>query len=182
MKAISKKSMKNPSRKITRFATTRKPSRPPGSPVNISSIHRSPYSPRNTSENAVEPSSRNITIEVRRVVCSSASASERRSSLRFAAASASAPTAPSAPASVGVATPAKMLPSTSRIRTSGGTITSATWRSSSSPNGSRSSAGSAGAICGRTNANTATNAAYRQASRIPGSRLPTNRSPTEIPI
>ena len=41
-------------------------------------------------------------------------------------ASAMAPTAPRAPASVGVAMPAKMLPRTTRISTMGGSMTTAT--------------------------------------------------------
>ncbi len=70
MKAISKKSMKNPSTKIDRFAITSKPIQPPGRLVSSSSIHKSPLRPRNTSAKAVEPTSRNITIEVSRAVSS----------------------------------------------------------------------------------------------------------------
>ena len=57
-----------------------------------------------------------------------------RSTARFmrprAAASRMAPTAPMAPASVGVATPAKIDPSTIRISSSGGMSTSTTCRTS----------------------------------------------------
>ena len=67
-----------------------------------------------------------------------------------------APTDPSAPASVGVATPAKMLPRTTRMRTSGGTSAVATRRASAPPRSARSSAASAGAACGRRHATTPT--------------------------
>ena len=42
MKAISKKSMKNPSTKTARFAAISSPTRPPGSPTSASSIQTSP--------------------------------------------------------------------------------------------------------------------------------------------
>ena len=78
---------------------------------------------------AVEPTSRNITIAVSRVVSSMRSRARASSSgAAQTAARTMAPTAPSAPASVGVATPKKMLPSTMRIRASGGSRTSITRR------------------------------------------------------
>ena len=49
-----------------------------------------------------------------------------RSATRFAAASSMEPTAPMAPPSVGVATPTKIVPSTRKISSNGGTITKIT--------------------------------------------------------
>ena len=63
----------------------------------------------------------------------------------LAAASPIAPTDPTAPASVGVAIPAKMLPSTRRISTSGGISTVSTWRASFQPAASRTSGRKRGA-------------------------------------
>ena len=63
-----------------------------------------------------------------------------------------APTEPIAPASVGVATPRKIDPSTIRIRISGGIITSATRRISTPKAMSVISRGSAGAASGFTTA------------------------------
>ena len=71
-------------------------------------------------------------------------------SRRRVAASAMAPSAPSDPASLGVATPANMLPSTTRIRTKGGSIEPMTRRRSSAPGMSSDSSGMAGAASGRT--------------------------------
>ena len=150
MKAISKKSRKKPSTKIARLATISRPMRPPGSVVSRCSIQRSPFSPRKTSAKAVEPTRMNITMAVREVVYSLASRSTFHDSRLLAAARPIAPTAPTAPASVGVAIPAKMLPSTSRISTRGGISTVSTWRASFHPAASRTSGGSAGADAGLT--------------------------------
>ena len=78
---------------------------------------------RKTSANTVEPMRMNMTKLESRVVESSASRSMRQLSRRLAAARASAPTAPRAPASVGVAMPTKIEPSTRKMSMSGGTIT-----------------------------------------------------------
>ena len=123
----------------------------------------------------------NITIEVSRVVSPIAPCSAVSDRRRLSCARSIAPTAPRAPASVGVAMPAKMLPSTSRIRTSGGTMTSITRRNRAAPCSERASGGKAGAASGLTSATHATNAANMEANMIPGTRLPTNRSPTLIP-
>ena len=61
-------------------------------------------------------------------VLSSACFSVPIPSLRRAMARMSAPSAPMAPPSVGVATPRKMVPSTRKINTSGGIRTKVTWR------------------------------------------------------
>ena len=96
-------------------------------------------------------------------------------------ASASAPTAPSAPASVGVATPAKIEPSTTTISASGGSNarTTATARVPR-PRASRSALGIAGAAAGETKATKTTYRAYMPDSISPGTSAPTNRSPTLI--
>ncbi len=67
---------------------------------------------------------------------------------RLISASISAPVAPIAPPSVGVATPRKIVPSTRKIKASGGISTKKTRRSSLSPRSVRASGGSAGAACG----------------------------------
>ena len=90
----------------------------------------------------------NRTIEVRRVVTSMVPIRVLRSRRRLMAASNIAPTAPKAPASVGVAMPAKIDPSTARIRNSGGIITSTTRRARSLRFFARASSGNAGAAFG----------------------------------
>ena len=89
--------------------------------------------------------SRNTTIVVSLVVSSAVAASALRSSRPLAHASPMAPRAPSAPASEGVATPAKMLPSTSPISASGGSITHTIFPASSRRLAGSTSGGSAGA-------------------------------------
>ena len=59
-----------------------------------------------------------------------------------------APTAPIAPASVGVARPRKMVPSTRKISTSDGTMPQSTLAISAQPRSVRASGGSAGTRCG----------------------------------
>ena len=133
MNAISKKSIKNPSTKTTRFTTMRKPKAPPGMPVKALSIQRSPSRPRNTRAKVVEPIRRKTTMIVRRLVSSIANLSADIVSDRLAIARSIAPTAPSAPASVGVAIPAKMLPRTTTMRISGGRSDSTTCLANSIP-------------------------------------------------
>ncbi len=91
-----------------------------GSPSSASSISVSPPSPRSTSAKAVAPSSTAKMNAVVRVVSCSTSRITRASSWRFTSASSNAPKAPTPAASVGVATPMKILPSTARIRKAGG--------------------------------------------------------------
>ena len=59
-----------------------------------------------------------------------------------------APTAPMAPASVGVASPMKMVPSTRKISTSDGTMPQSTLEISAQPRSVRASSGSGGTLCG----------------------------------
>ena len=154
MNAISKKSIKNPRIKTTTLTTRRKPSAPPGIPVSIVSIQISPSKPRKTRANAVEPIRRKTTMIVKRLVSSIALFRASNERDRFIIASKIAPTDPSAPASVGVATPAKMLPSTTTIRANGGTSERTTRFNSSAP-AIRISSGSAGATFGLANATSA---------------------------
>jgi hypothetical protein len=85
-----------------------------------------------------------ITIEVMRIVDSMPCRTSVQVSRRFNAARAMAPTAPMAPASVGVARPMKIVPSTRKIRTTDGTIPRRTLRHSGQPDSVRASAGSGG--------------------------------------
>ena len=181
MNAISKKSMKNPRIKTTTLTTRRKPSAPPGIPVSIVSIHISPSNPRKTSANAVEPIRRKTTMMVKRLVSSIALSRASNERDRFIRASTMAPTDPSAPASVGVATPAKMLPSTTTIRAKGGTSETMTRFNSSTPSILISS-GSAGATSGLANAIIAMYSAYAPVRASPGSNAALKSDPTGTPI
>ena len=67
---------------------------------------------------------------------------------RLTSASTSAPVAPMAPPSVGVAMPRKIVPSTRKISASGGISTNMTRRSSLKPRSVRASGGSAGTAAG----------------------------------
>ena len=70
--------------------------------------------------------------------------------LRLRAARTQAPKAPTAPASVGVARPVKMLPSTAKISTRGGTTATIICRASAVPRKVRASGGKAGTFSGWT--------------------------------
>ena len=126
MKAISKKSMNMPSTNTSRFTTIRKPSAPPGSLSNRCSTHFWPSAALKVKENTVEPIRMNSTKQDSRVVLSSACLSRSMESLRRASAMMKAPSAPMAPPSVGVARPRKIVPSTRKIRISGGISTKVT--------------------------------------------------------
>ena len=94
---------------------------PPGMFSKISVTTSSPPKPRNTSENSAAPIRIRNTIEVTLVVERTTSVRVFRLSLRLARASISAPKAPTAEASVGVARPPRIEPSTQTISTIGGT-------------------------------------------------------------
>ena len=83
----------------------------------------SPPRLRNTRAKAVEPSKIAITMAVTRRVSSQTLARLVRLKPPSMAASTMAPTAPKAPASVGVAMPKKMLPNTKKISAKGGSST-----------------------------------------------------------
>ncbi len=82
----------------------------------------SPPRPRRTSEKAVAPSSTAKMKAVVRVVSCRTLVITPLPSRRLIHASSKAPAAPTPAASVGVASPKKMLPSTARIRKAGGRI------------------------------------------------------------
>ena len=82
-----------------------------------------------------------------RVVSNNTFLSTGRSILRFAAASSRAPAAPTPAASVGVAKPRKMLPSTAKINRAGGRMAMSSWPTAGQSIGWCSMAGAA---CGRS--------------------------------
>ena len=139
MKASSKKSRKKASTKVSTLTTIRKPHWPPGTEVSRCSTHRSPLTARKVRPNTVEPIRMNTTKHDSLVVVSMACLSRFSDRRLRTSAIAIAPTAPIAPPSVGVATPMKMVPSTRKIRNSGGIITKVTRSASADSHPSRSS-------------------------------------------
>ncbi len=119
-KVISIKSRINPSRKTTTITTRTAPINPPGRLLNIWEISSSPPNPRKTSENKEAPTKIAKTIHVISVDERAILVSFFMESCRFTAASTSAPTAPIAEASVGVAFPVKIEPKTKMMSNSGG--------------------------------------------------------------
>ena len=126
MNASSKKSRKKASTNTRMLTTIRKPSWPPGRPVSRCSTHLGPSTPWNARLKTVAPIRMNSTKHDSFIVESIAWRISFRSMRPRASAITSAPTAPIAPPSVGVAMPRKMVPSTRKIRASGGIITKVT--------------------------------------------------------
>ena len=126
MKANSKKSRKKASRNTRIFTTMRKPSCPPGRPDSRCSTHLGPSTPWKAKLNTVAPIRINKTKHDNFMVESMAWRISLRSMRPRASAIAKAPTAPIAPPSVGVAMPRKIVPSTRKIKPSGGIITKVT--------------------------------------------------------
>ena len=126
MKAISKKSMKQPRMNTRMFTTTRKPQAPPGMPSNRCSTQMWPSAALKVKLNTVEPIRMNSTKDASLAVFSRACLSRGMLIRRLPMARISAPSAPMAPPSVGVATPRKMVPKTRKIRISGGISTKVT--------------------------------------------------------
>ena len=155
MKAISKKSRKNARKNTKTFTKIRKPIAPPGRPVSRCSIQRAPSIPWNTRLKQVEPIRMNTTIDVRRMVEAIACSTSGQVRRRCSAASIIAPTAPMAPASVGVARPRPMVPSTRKISTIDGIMPRNTRLISFQFMGSRSRSGIGGIALGSTNDSTA---------------------------
>ena len=87
---------------------------------------------------------------VMRMVMAIASRTSGHVRRRCSAARSMAPTAPMAPASVGVASPMKMVPSTRKIRAIDGIMPRSTRRTSGQPRSPRASGGSGGMAPGRT--------------------------------
>ena len=126
MNDSSKKSRKNASRNTSTLTTMRKPVCPPGRPVSRCSTHFVPSTPWNARLNTVEPIRMKMTNDDSFIVASIACLSSFTFRRRRASAIASAPVAPIAPPSVGVATPRKIVPSTRKISASGGISTKVT--------------------------------------------------------
>ena len=100
---------------------------------------------------------------------------------RLMAASTSAPTTPMAPASVGVARPMKIVPSTRKIRTSEGTMPLVHFQASAQPRSVRASGGSAGTSCGRMMLRMKTQAQNSATWMRLGPIAPRYMSPTDLP-
>ena len=126
MNDSSKKSRKNASTKIRMLTTIRKPSWPPGRLVNRCSTHFGPSTPWNDRLNTVEPTRMKSTKHESFMVESIAWRRSFMSMRLRASAMMSAPVAPIAPPSVGVAMPRKMVPSTRKMSPSGGISTKVT--------------------------------------------------------
>ena len=126
MKAISKKSMNMPKKNTSRFTTIKKPQPPPGMLVNRCSTQMWPSAALKVKLNTVDPIRMNITKVASLAVFSSACVRILMLKRPLPLASIKAPTAPMAPPSVGVAIPRKMVPSTRKIRISGGISTNVT--------------------------------------------------------
>ncbi len=96
-------------------------------------------------------------------------------------ASAMAPTTPMAPASVGVARPMKIVPSTRKIRPSDGMMPRRHFFTSAQPRSVRASGGSAGTSCGRMMLRMATQTQNSAIWMRLGPIAPAYMSPTERP-
>ena len=126
MKANSKKSRKKASTNTRMLTTIKKPSCPPGSPESKCSTHLGPSTPWKARLNTVAPIKIKSTKHDSFMVESMAWRINFRSIRPRAIAMTSAPVAPIAPPSVGVAMPRKIVPSTKKISPSGGIITKVT--------------------------------------------------------
>ena len=87
-----------------------------------------------------------------------------------------------APASVGVARPMKIVPSTRKMRTTDGTMPHSTRLISGQPFRVRASGGSGGIAFGRNSDTAKMNAMNSSTCRIDGPIAPRYMSPTERPI
>ncbi len=121
IRVISTQSRKNPSRKVIASTVSSTPVWPNGRPVSAARITSSPPRPRSTAANTVAPMKMPKMNAAVRLVWYSASLSTGRFRRRLAAAISNAPKAPTAEASVVVAMPKKIEPSTAKISASGGT-------------------------------------------------------------
>ena len=146
-KMISKASITKPSRNIASMTTRMAPAAPPGGSPAPRCTMSSPPRPRNTRLNMVAPIRMTKIMQVTCVVRCTTGASAAPS-VPLMAASRIEPTAPTEAASVGVAMPPRIEPSTARMRSSGATSTAIRRRSQarslSAPAGS---GGIAGDVC-----------------------------------
>ena len=113
-------------------------------------MRRSPFSPRKTRPKQLAPTRMMKARLVMRVVASITLRSMPHVNLRFTIVSTTPPTAPTDAASVGVATPAKMAPSTATMSAKAGINAMVTRLSASLRNTASSASGMAGAMSGRT--------------------------------
>ena len=150
MKAISKKSRKKARKKTKMLTKIRKPTCAAGQAREQVLDPAAAVDALEHQAETVAPIRMKITIAVMRMVDVHAPAAPAaRSGGRCSAASTMAPTAPIAPASVGVARPRKIVPSTRKISTSDGTMPHSTLRISGQPRSVRASGGSGGTDVGR---------------------------------
>ena len=128
IKQISINSRNTPKTKITRLLTSRKASLPPGKLTSRFVMRILPPRASNTREKKEDPNKIINTTAETTAVEWAASWINFALNLPFKAASPQAPTAPTQPASVGVARPKKMLPNTAKMRNKGGTTAFSTRR------------------------------------------------------
>ena len=162
------------------MTTSMEPTTPPGRFSSTARTASSPSKPLNTSEKNEAPSRIMNTMLLTRVVVRMTSRRRPQPSCLRCNAISVAPVAPTAAASVGVASPARIDPSTARISSNGGNSTRTTWRNRLLPRiALRSLAEIAGMACGRKKATSISQNRYKPTSIRPGNRAPANRSPTE---
>ena len=147
-KMISKASMTKPSRNSAAMTASVAPATPPGRLVSARSTMVSPPRPRNTRLNKVAPI--RIT-KIMLVICvvRTITGISRPVAPDRSAASRIAPTAPTDAASVGVATPPRIEPSTARISAIGAIRTAISRRASAKPRGASGSGAIAGDFFGK---------------------------------
>ena len=119
-KVISIKSRIKPSKKITSITSSVAATIPPGRLLKNCSTTSSPPNPRNTREKIAAPIRIRNTIDVTSVVLWATSLSLARLSCPRRPANRVAPNAPTPAASVGVAAPVRIDPSTATIKNTGG--------------------------------------------------------------
>ena len=120
MNVTSIKSRIKPKKKISSITTRVAETTPPGRLISSSSISTSPPKPLNTDEKIVAPTKIRYTIEVTRMVSMLTDCSTDRFKAPFIRARIIAPTAPTLAASVGVAIPRSIEPSTATMSSTGG--------------------------------------------------------------
>ena len=120
MSVISIQSKTKPNKKVTKRMVMMMPEGSKGNPSSPRSINSSPPSPLRTREKAVAPKKIAKIYAVVRVVSVRASLTTSRDNLPAIQVNTTAPNAPTPAASVGVARPKKMDPSTAKIRRIGG--------------------------------------------------------------
>ena len=123
----------------------------------------------------------NTTIAVMRIVVSMPWISSGHDRRRLSAASTIAPTTPMAPASVGVARPMKIVPSTRKMSASDGTIAVVHFHASAQPRSVRASGGNGGTASGQMRPTMNTHVQNSSTWMMLGPIAPMYMSPTERP-